>query len=59
MKGGVDLAKSNKVRKKTISRIMFEEARGFFKKNYPNNVTRRMYIKNYRKFIEFCRTEYD
>lgn len=53
------MAKTNKVRKKTTSRMLFEEARDFFKKNYTNNVTRRMYTSNYRKFIEFCRTEYD
>jgi hypothetical protein len=59
MKGGGKMAKVNKVRKKTTSRMLFEEARDFFKKNYTNNVTRRMYTSNYRKFIEFCRTEYD
>ena len=59
MKGGGKMAKVNKVRKKTTSRMLFEEARDFFKKNYTNNVTRRMYVSNYRKFIELCRTEYD
>ncbi len=58
MKGGGILAKRNKVRKKTTSRIMFEEARDYFKKTYPNDVTRKIYIGNYRKFIDFCRSKY-
>ena len=59
MKGGGNLVKSNKVRRKTTSRMLFEEARDFFKEHYSNDVTRKIYIENYRKFIEFCRTEYD
>ena len=53
------MAKRNKVRKKTTSRMLFEEAREFFVKRYSNDVTRKIYIRNYRRFIDFCRSEYD
>lgn len=38
--------------------MLFEQAKTYFEK-YPNNVTRSAYIKNYRKFIDFCRKEFD
>ena len=44
-------------RGKTTSRILFEEAKGFFKR-YPNDVTRKVYIQNYRKFITYCREQH-
>lgn len=42
-------------RNKTLSRILFEDARKYFKR-YDNNVTRRAYVANYRKFINYCRS---
>ena len=47
-----------KSKKMTITEKLCEESRFFFSK-YENNVTRRAFVKNYRKFIEFCRSEYD
>ena len=49
--------KQNKDRGKTASRVMYEEAREFFKP-YKTNNTRRAYINNYRKFINYCRYEH-
>ncbi len=42
----------------SITRMLCEESRPFFSK-YENNVTRSVFVKNYRKFIEFCRAEFD
>lgn len=47
-----------KFKKQSIARTLFEESKKEFAR-YPNNVTRSAYIKNYRKFIDFCRREYD
>ena len=47
-----------KQRKKTITRQMLDDAKEFFSR-YENNVTRRAFIGNYKRFIDFCRTEYD
>lgn len=47
-----------KYKKMSITRMLCEESRDFFSK-YENNVTRSAFVKNYRKFIEFCRSEYD
>ena len=44
-------------RGKTTSRLLFEEAKAFFER-YPNDITRKSYIKNYRKFITYCRKHY-
>ena len=44
-------------RGKTISKLLFEEAKEFFKK-YSNDITRKAYIRNYRKFITYCREYY-
>ena len=44
-------------RGKTASRLLFEESKAFFAK-YPNDMTRQAYIKNYRKYIYFCREQY-
>ena len=45
-------------REKTVSRQLFDDARDFFKK-YENNRTRRIYTLSYRRFINFCRVEYN
>lgn len=47
-----------KYKKMSITRMLCEESRPFFSK-YENNVTRSAFVKNYRKFIEFCRSEFD
>ncbi len=47
-----------KSKKMTITKKLCEESRFFFSK-YENNVTRSAFVKNYRKFIEFCRSEFD
>ena len=50
--------KKKKHHKKSITRKLREEAEKFFSK-YDNNVTRSSFIRNYTKFIEFCRKEYN
>ena len=47
-----------KQRKKTVTRQMLDDARKFFDK-YDNNVTRRAFVSNYKRFIDYCRTEFD
>ena len=47
-----------KQRKKTVTRQMLDDARKFFDK-YDNNVTRRAFVSNYKRFIDFCRSEFD
>lgn len=47
-----------KYKKMSITRMLCEESRPFFSK-YENNVTRSAFVKHFRKFIEFCRSEYD
>ena len=37
---------------------MLDDARKFFDK-YDNNVTRRAFVSNYKRFIDYCRTEFD
>ena len=44
--------------RKSITRILFDEARDFFQK-YPNDETRKSYIKNYKKYIQFCRDNFN
>lgn len=44
--------------KKTITRTLLDKARDFFVKNYPENDTRSAYIRNYKKFIDFCREKH-
>lgn len=57
-RGGVFVKrKQNKVREKTAPRLMYEEAREFFK-SYKTNNTRKAYVNNYRKFINYCRNEH-
>lgn len=50
--------RENKKRGKTVSRVLFEESREYFKK-YKNNNTRKSYTNDYRKFIVFCRENYN
>lgn len=42
----------------TVTKQLCEESRPFFSE-YENNVTRSAFVRNYRRFIEFCRAEYD
>ena len=56
MKGAKDVA--NKVRQKTVTRALSERANGFFKAQYPNDVTRKAFCANYKRFIRFCRERY-
>ena len=37
--------------------MLFEDAKSFFK-NYPHDVTRKAFTRNYPKFITFCRERY-
>lgn len=46
---------SKKQFKKTITRTLRDDAYKFFKDNYENNVTCSAYIRNYNRFISFCR----
>ena len=45
-------------RGKTVSQQLREESKKFFKDRYANDVTRKAYIRNYRKFIEYCRENF-
>lgn len=44
--------------RKSITRVLFDEARDYFQK-YSNDETRKAYIKNYKKYIQFCRDNFD
>ena len=46
-------------RGKTISRVLFEDARDFFKATYCNNKTKQIYTYSYKKFLTFCRQEHN
>ena len=50
--------KKNKHYKPSHSSKLRSNAKKFFGQ-YENNVTRAAYIKNYDKFIKFCREQYD
>lgn len=54
-----DDAMSKKQYKKTITRTLRDDAYEFFKENYENNVTCSAYIRNYNRFITFCRERYN
>ena len=45
-------------KRKSITRVLFDEAREYFSK-YENDETRKAYIKNYKKYIQFCRESFD
>lgn len=47
--------RKNKVRGKTVSRELREDAVAFFDDKYPHSKTRNAYIGNYCKFITYCR----
>ncbi|MGN1122095.1 MAG: hypothetical protein ACI4RV_06985 [Eubacteriales bacterium] len=49
---------ANKVRQKTVTRALSERANDFFKAQYPNDVTRKAFCANYKRFIRFCRERY-
>ena len=50
--------KKKKHHKKSISRKLRDESNIFFSR-YENNVTRSSFIRNYAKFIEYCRKEHN
>ena len=50
--------KKKKHHKKSISRKLRDEANIFFSR-YENNVTRSSFIRNYARFIEYCRKEHN
>ena len=52
------MSKNKNFKKKSISRTLWEKAKEGLSL-YTNNVTRSAYVKNYRKFIDFCRREFD
>ena len=50
--------KKKKHHKKSISRKLRDESNIFFSR-YENNVTRSSFIRNYSKFIDYCRKEHN
>ena len=50
--------KKKKHHKKSISRKLRDESNIFFS-GYENNVTRSSFIRNYARFIEYCRKEHN
>ena len=50
--------KKKKHPKKSISRKLRDESNIFFSR-YENNVTRSSFIRNYAKFIDYCRKEHN
>ena len=57
-KGEKALSKKKKHYKQSISGKLRNDAAQHFKQ-YENNVTRASFIKNYDKFVKFCREKYD
>ena len=49
---------SNKVRKKTVTRALCDEAITYFKANYTNDVTCKAFCSNFKRFVKFCRERY-
>ena len=45
-------------KRKSITRVLFDDAREYFSK-YDNDETRKAYIKNYKKYIKYCRDNFD
>ena len=50
--------KCNKGNKLSMDKVLMNEAREFFKK-YKNDTTRKAYEKNYKKYIDFCRKNFN
>ncbi|MBR4296311.1 MAG: hypothetical protein IKT56_05715 [Clostridia bacterium] len=48
-----------KPRKKTITRQLLDDARNYFNSKYENDETKRAFVKNYKKFIDYCRSVHD
>ena len=48
-----------KPRKKTVTRQLLDDARKFFASKYQNDVTKRAFVKNYKRFIDYCRSVHD
>lgn len=48
----------NRGSKKTISKKLFEDALSFFNSKYSNDVTRNAYLRNMKRYIDFCRSKY-
>ena len=51
-------SKQKKYYKKTDTRKLREKAYEFFSSKYTNNITRKSFIRNYDRFISFCRENY-
>ena len=45
-------------RKKTVTRELSDKANAYFKSKYPNDVTRKSFCANYKKFVRFCRERF-
>ena len=41
-----------------MDKVLMNEAREFFKR-YKNDTTRKAYEKNYKKYIDFCRRNFN
>ena len=41
-----------------MDKVLMNEAREFFKK-FKNDTTRKAYEKNYKKYIDFCRRNFN
>lgn len=50
--------KCNKGNKLSMDKVLMNEAREFFKR-YKNDTTRKAYEKNYKKYIDFCRRNFN
>ena len=49
---------SKRVRKQTITQSLTAESRAFFQK-YKNDVTRKAYQRNFKRYIKYCREHHD
>ena len=45
-------------KRKSITRLLFDESKEFFNK-YTNDETRKAYTQNYKKYINYCRENFD
>lgn len=48
----------NRGSKKTVSKKLFEDALSFFNSKYSNDITRNAYLRNMKRYIDFCRSKY-